>query len=131
MSDFPADSYFWRALYADGTHLDEHSVEGGLPFAAIDQGRCVGMMLCANYNHLGTHKLLLESGQRLVFYRVRTLTVPLVPGYPMTRVSTTTLGWQATIVEGGELRNIKVLWHFGDDGRIEVESPDGVFVVRE
>lgn len=122
---FADESFIWRALYADGTHLDEYSVEGGLPFAAIDQGRCIGLMLIANYAHLGTHKLLLEPGQRLVFYRTRRLTVP-GDGGPLRRVSTTTMGWQATI----DGRNVKVLWHFGDDGRIQVESPDGTFDVR-
>lgn len=114
MSDFPADSYHWRAEYADASHLDEHSVEGGLPFAAIDQGRLLALRLVPNYAHLGHHKLLLHPGQRAVFYRTRTLTVPL-DGGPLRRVSVTTLGWQATI----DGRNVKQLWHFHEDGRID------------
>jgi 3',5'-cyclic AMP phosphodiesterase CpdA len=43
MHGFPDDAYHWRAEYADATHLDEHSVEGGLPFAAIDQGRLLAL----------------------------------------------------------------------------------------
>lgn len=111
---FPADAYHWRAEYADGSHLDEHSIEGGLPFAAIDQGRLLALRLVPNYAHLGNHKLLLHPGQRPVLFRKRTLTVPLGGG-PMTRTTVTTLGWQATI----DGRNVKQLWHFHDDGRIE------------
>lgn len=115
---FPADAYFWRAEYADGSHLDEHSVEGGLAFAAIDLGRLLALRLVPNYRHLSSHKLLLHPGQRVIFYRTRRLTLPLDPAYPPTRVSVTTLGWQAT-VDG---RNIKCLWHFADDGSITTEE---------
>ena len=116
-TSFPADSYHWRADYADGTHLDEHSAPGGLPFAAIDLGRLLALRLVPNYRHLSSHKLLLHPGQRVIFYRTRRLTLPLDPAYPPTRVSVTTLGWQAT-VDG---RNVKRLWHFGDDGGISAE----------
>ncbi len=113
MADFPADAYHWRAEYADGTHLDEHSVEGGLPFAAVDLGKLLAFHLIPNYTGLGHHKLLLYPGQRIIFYRTRSITLPLTGG-AATRTSVTTLGWQAT-VDG---RNIKHLWHFADDGRI-------------
>lgn len=124
MSDFPADAYHWRAEYADGTRLDEHSVEGGLPFAAIDQSKLAALRLLPNYRGLGEHKLVLYPGQRPIFYRVRTLSAPLGGG-KFSRTSVTTLGWQATI----DGRNVKMLWHFGDDGSIAHEShgvPDGV-----
>lgn len=115
--EFPADAYHWRAEYADGSHLDEHSVAGGLPFAAIDQARLVSLVLLPNYHGLGTHRLVLHPGQRPVFYRTRTVTVPL-DGSAVTRVSVTTLGWQATIFGPSGPRNVKRLWHFGDDGAI-------------
>lgn len=115
--EFPADRYHWRAEYADGSYLDEHSVEGGLPFAAIDQARLVALSLRPNYHGLSLHRLVLQPGQRVVFYRVRSVTVPL-DGSALTRVSVTTLGWQATI----DGRNVKRLWHFGDDGAISEEA---------
>jgi len=111
--EFRSDAYHWRAEYADGSHLDEHSVAGGLPFAAIDQARLVSLVLRPNYHGLGLHRLVLQPGQRVVFYRTRTLAVPL-DGGALTRASVTTLGWQATIAG----RNVKRLWHFGDDGSI-------------
>jgi hypothetical protein len=120
MTGFQVDAYHWRAEYADGTHLDEHSVEGGLPFAAIDQGKLLALHLLPNYAGLGHHKLLLHPGQRVVFYRTRTLAVPL-DGSPASRTSVTTLGWQAT----HQGRNIRQLWHFGDDGSIREEGSDG------
>jgi hypothetical protein len=117
MAQFPADSYHWRAEYADGSFLDEHSVAGGLPFAAIDQSRLAALTLRPNYDHLRRARLLLEPGQRVVFYRTRTLAVP-TDGSPATRTSVTTLGWQATVAG----RNVRALWHFGDDGSITEES---------
>ena len=114
---FPADAYHWRAEYADGSTLDEHSIEGGLPFAAIDQSRLSSLVLLANYRHLGNHRLVLLPGQRIIFYRTRTLTIPL-DASGLKRTSVTTLGWQETVQTSLGARNNKRLWHFGDDGSI-------------
>lgn len=113
---FPDDAYHWRAVYADGGHLDEHAVEGGLPFAAVDRARLVAVELRPNYIGLGRHRLVLHPGQRVVFYRTRSLAMP-AGGGPLRRTSVTTLGWEAT-VQGGVARQ---LWHFGDDGSIREE----------
>lgn len=110
-----SDAWTWRAIYPDGSFLDEYDEQGGHHgFAEVDLEHISIFVLLPTREGLPTHHVLIDaaSGQRPIFFRRRTLSVnPLteaVEGSQTIHV----LGWQRTI-QGQNIASYSFIYEDG------------------
>lgn len=94
------DAWLWRAVYADGTTLDEYTEEPGgriqdHGFAEVDLPRLSAFVLIPLRAGLASQSVLLDPKRRMrpIFFR-RRLSVQSMDGGEMMRHTVTVLGYQ-------------------------------------
>jgi hypothetical protein len=67
-----ADVYEWKAVYADGSELDEYGTDGEQHgWKDIDVANLAAFILVPQRDHLGTHVLKVTGDARPIFFRRR------------------------------------------------------------
>jgi hypothetical protein len=124
-------AYNWRAIYDDGTYLDEYDDEApdGHGFRHIDLPRCVAFALLPNVEGLYQHVVHISpsTGQRLIFFRRHTIAINPQTEQEQTRSCIHVIGWQVTAFDpDGQPRNLASFMFVYDDGSVLLSDNDAV-----
>lgn len=115
------DAFLWRAIYGDGTVLNEYDEAGqSHGWAEVDQSRLVAFELVPQREGLPMPHIAVSASMRPIFFRRRQRHINLGSGERTQGATVTVLGFQKTIRNV----NVKCLTAYFDDGSVLVTDDD-------